>query len=80
MENLSAKALILVSHLYSEHKITDDQRDKLKGTLLISLILSTDMIFNEDEGLLSSFESTKDESELETAIIRYATSTSTSTD
>ena len=33
MENSSATALILISKLYQEGKITDDDREKLKGKL-----------------------------------------------
>eukprot|EP00347_Sterkiella_histriomuscorum_P013288 403365290 len=56
----SATGLIIISKLYQEGKISDEDREKLK-----------DMIFNEDAILLSLFSIYEDEEELKSAVQKY---------
>lgn len=60
-QNSSATGLIVISKLYQEGKITDEDREKLK-----------DMVFNEDALLMSLFEVyIDDEEELKKAVLKY---------
>lgn len=62
----------MISKLYAEGHINDEDRDKLKGILTLSfLTLILDMIFSEDAILLSFFNRYEDEEELKEAIIKY---------
>ncbi len=54
MVESSEVGLVLIQRLFSEGRITDDQRDSLKGMNNNSYNL--DMIFDEDALLLSLFE------------------------
>lgn len=62
MENSnSTQALVLISQMFKEGKISDNERETLK-----------DMIFNEDTTLLGFFEHYEDANDIENAILKYA--------
>lgn len=68
----SATGLIVISKLYQEGRITDEDRDQLKGKYIISYNLTpTDMVFNEDTILMSLFDIYEDEEDLISAILKY---------
>ncbi len=76
MVESSEVGLVLIQRLFSEGRITDDQRDSLKGMNNNSYNL--DMIFDEDALLLSLFERfQEDEEELAEEIVKYCTKGST---
>ena len=61
MENSNkSQALILISKLFNEQRISEEHRDSLK-----------EMIFNDDTTLLSFFEHYEDEKDQGDAIVRY---------
>jgi hypothetical protein len=61
----STTALVLISQLYSEGLINDEDRNKLKGTshpnCSFNQYFIKDMIFEEDAILLSLFENYADD-------------------
>ena len=70
--------LVLISQLYNEGRITDEERDNLKGILIhiikwfIDLNFFVDMIFSDDVILLSFFSRYEGEEEdLKDAIVKY---------
>ena len=62
MDSTSKKsqALILISKLFNEQRITEEQRDNLK-----------EMIFSDDSNLLMFFDHYEEENEIADAIIKY---------
>ncbi|CDW86923.1 UNKNOWN [Stylonychia lemnae] len=56
----SALGLVIISKLYQENKINDEEREKLK-----------DMVFNDDATLMSIFDVVDEESELKEAVLKY---------
>ena len=58
--NYSAKGLVVISQLYNEGLITDDDREMLK-----------DMIFQDDAILISLFERYDDHNDLKDAVLKY---------
>ena len=59
--NNSTQALVLISKMFNEGKITENDRETLK-----------EMIFNEDTTLLGFFEHYEDVNDIENAILKYA--------
>jgi len=57
----STKGLIIVSKLYQEGKIDDDQRDQLKGNLIFGAYPLLDMIFSDDAILMTLLSRYEDE-------------------
>jgi len=60
VESHSTRGLIIISKLYAEGRIDDDQRDQLKGKSR-PLTDFSDMVFSEDAILLSLIERFDDE-------------------
>lgn len=84
--NTSTTGLIIISKLYQEARINDEDRERLKGMFfyhiayeyLLSIIelymlidYFVDMIFNEDAILLQLFNIIEDEDELKEAVLKY---------
>lgn len=83
--NTSTTGLIIISKLYQEGRINDEDRERLKGkfsfhikSLLKSIVYlhfyiyyDIDMIFNEDAILLQLFNIIEDEDELKEAVLKY---------
>ncbi len=64
--------MIVISKLYQEGRITDEDRDKLKGNFIPFLnLMCTDMVFNEDTILMSLFDIYEEEEDLINAILKY---------
>jgi hypothetical protein len=62
----------VISKLYQEGRITDEDRDKLKGTsFAFANLTCTDMVFNEDTILMSLFDIYEEEEDLINAILKY---------
>ncbi len=62
----------MISKLYQEGRITDEDRDKLKGMSFAFLnLICLDMVFNEDTILMSLFDIYEEEEDLINAILKY---------
>jgi hypothetical protein len=69
--NNSTKGLIIVSKLYQEGKLDDDQREQLKGNTFILYFL-LEMIFSEDAILMSLLDrGYDDEEDIKDAVLSY---------
>ena len=64
----------MISKLHSEGRITDEEKENLKGKQHTYHLGVIDMIFNEDSILLSFFDRYEDEEELKGAIQKYCRS------
>jgi hypothetical protein len=70
--NNSTKGLIIVSKLYQEGKLDDDQREQLKGNTHIILYFLLEMIFSEDAILMSLLDrGYDDEEDIKDAVLSY---------
>jgi len=71
--NNSTKGLIIVSKLYQEGKIDDDQREQLKGNPHPSILyFHLEMIFSEDAILMSLLDrGYDDEEDIKDAVLSY---------
>lgn len=70
--NNSTKGLIIVSKLYQEGKIDDDQREQLKGNSSLFPIFYIEMIFSEDAILMSLLDrGYDDEEDIKDAVLSY---------
>jgi hypothetical protein len=70
--NNSTKGLIIVSKLYQEGKIDDDQREQLKGKLKHLITFPLEMIFSEDAILMSLLDrGYDDEEDIKDAVLSY---------
>lgn len=72
--NNSTKGLIIVSKLYQEGKLDDDQREQLKGKQAHkqTLTIIIEMIFSEDAILMSLLDrGYDDEEDIKDAVLSY---------
>jgi hypothetical protein len=70
--NNSTKGLIIVSKLYQEGKLDDDQREQLKGNIHNNKLYLSEMIFSEDAILMSLLDrGYDDEEDIKDAVLSY---------